>query len=154
LYLRSPEAAIPATTPRHAARPDAAAGDRELLPDAIAEEGDRAVSRLEMGHHGKELVPLAERVVDDVEEGLVDLHGSAPDGLAASDRGKPCVRREPEGPGRGRDFDEDRRRRGDWRIGAERRACGAEKPEGNRCGEPAAPERPRASTCRIPANHC
>src|SRR4051794_33040717 len=120
---------------RHAARPDAAAGDRELLPDAIAEEGDRAVPRLEMGHHGEELVPLAERVVNDVEEGLVDLHGPAPDGLAASDRGKPSVRRELEGPGWGRDFDEDRRRRGDWRIGTERRARG-EKPEGNRCGEP------------------
>ena len=129
---------------RHAARPDAAAGDRKLLPDAIGEEGDRAaVPRLEMGHHGEELVPLSQGVVDDVEEGvLVDLHSPAPDGLVASDRGKPSVRRELEGPGRGRDFDEDRRRRGDWRIGTERRARGAEKPEGNRCGEPAAPGAP------------
>ena len=107
-----------------------------------------------MGHHGEELVPLSQGVVDDVEEGLVDVHGPAPDGLAAFDRGKPSVGRELEGPGRGRNLDEDRRRRGDWRIGTERRARGAEKPEGNRCGDPAAPERPGASTYRIPANHC
>ena len=95
----------------HTPSPHAAALDCHLLPNSVAEECERTISCFEMPHQGKQLPTVADRMTNDIKEGLVYIDSPASDGLAAFQRSGPGVRREFEGP-RGGYLTSKRRRRG------------------------------------------
>ena len=61
----------------HTAGSHAAALDCHLLPNSVPEECDRTISGFEMSHHGKQLPAVADRMTNDIKEGLVYIDSPA-----------------------------------------------------------------------------